>query len=99
MKLVAGIAALALAAVVALFFQTQNLNDRLEALENAPQPIEASQPVPSTDKKAIDRMNAVSTCLAQLHAQVVGLRNGGPLPPDDGYCKKHFYGFGPRVGD
>lgn len=99
MKLVAGIAVAALAGVIALVFQNQNLNDRLESLENAPKPAATSQPEPSLEEKNAERMNAVSTCLAQLHAQVVSLWNDGLLPPDGRYCKKHLYGLGPRVGD
>lgn len=99
MKFVAGVAAVAFAAAIALFFQNQNLVDRVELLENASRPIETPDPNPLVGADTTTRVNALSTCLAQLHAQVVTWWNDDKLPLGSRYCKKHFYGLGPRVGD
>jgi hypothetical protein len=103
MKLLSVLTVLALAAAAFLYVENQNLNDRFESLEERVDSVERSQTTTPTalsfEKKATRRMNAVSTCLAQLHAQVVGLWNAGSLLADGPYCKKRFYGLGPRVGD
>jgi hypothetical protein len=85
-------------AVLVLFLQNQDLRDRVETLENAARQADVTQEAPSPNGVP-KRVDALSTCLAQLHAQVVSLWNDDLLPPDGMYCKKRFYGVGPRVGD
>ena len=103
MKLLSVLTVLALAAAAFLYVENQNLNDRLDTLEER---VDAVDPSRTTgpravvlDRQAIRRVSGLSTCLARLHAQVVSLWNSGKLPPDDPLCKKRFYGLGPRVGD
>ena len=99
MKLLTGLVAVALGAVVVLLLQNQDLGSRVEVLENSAKSIDASPTASPPEKQATDKVDALSTCMAQLHAQVVSLWNDGLLPPDGPFCKKHFYGLGPRVGD
>ncbi|MGH2818285.1 MAG: hypothetical protein ACRDJS_07475 [Actinomycetota bacterium] len=103
MKLLSVLTLLALAAAAFLYVQNQNLDDRFKSLEERVDIVERSQTTTPTassfDKEATRRMNGLSICLAQLHAQVVSLWNAGELPPDGPHCRKRFYGLGPRVGD
>jgi hypothetical protein len=103
MKLLSVLTVLALAAAAFLYVENRNLEDRLKTLEERVDSVERSRTAMPTassfDREATLRMNGLSTCLAQLHAQVVGLWNAGTLSADGPYCKKRFYGLGPRVGD
>ncbi len=98
MKILAAVTALAFAAIFLLYAGNQDLRDRVAALEKQNERLAAavqSPAVPIPTRK----INALATCLAQLHAQVVGLWDSGNLSPDSRECKNRFYGLGPRIGD